>query len=127
MAEQRGASVTGLVTWRTDDGRRSEGCRLLLHDSGVRALGRMVHAGNGPADPSFTASYRLDAGDGGRVRRVAVTSATTGRERYLTLNRTDDGFWLVDTGMGGSRLDVAGAVDVDLAFSPLFNTVPKKR
>ena len=87
----------------------------------------MVRAGNGPADPPFTASYRLDAGDGGRVRRLAVTSATAERERYLTLNRTDDGFWLLDTGLGGGRLDVAGAVDVDLAFSPLFNTVPIRR
>jgi uncharacterized protein len=114
----------GLVTWRTDDGRGSEGARVLLHGSGLRALGRMVRAGNGPAEPPFTASYRLDAGDGGRVRRLAVTSATAERERYLTLNRTDDGFWLLDTGLGGGRLDVAGAVDVDLAFSPLFNTVP---
>ncbi len=119
--------MTGLITWRTDDGRGTEGTRLLLHDSGVRALGRIVHAGNGPACPPFTASYRLDAGDGGRVRRLAVTSATAERERYLTLNRTDDGFWLLDTGLGGGRLDVAGAVDVDLAFSPVFNSVPIRR
>jgi hypothetical protein len=119
--------VSGLVTWRTDDGRGFEGARVLEHGGGLRALGRMVRAGTGPADPPFTASYRLDAGDAGRVRRLAVTSATAGRERYLTLNRTDDGFWLLDTGQGSGRLDVAGAVDVDLAFSPLFNTVPIRR
>lgn len=126
MTEQR-AGVTGLVTWRSDDGRGFEGCRLLLHHGGLRALGRMVRAAGGPAEPPFTASYRLDAGDDGRVRRIAVTSATAGRERYLTLNRTDDGFWLLDTGTGGGRLDVDGAVDVDLAFSPLFNSVPIRR
>jgi hypothetical protein len=126
MTEQR-SGATGLVTWRSDDGRGIEGSRVLLHDGGLRALGRMVRAGHGPAEPPFTASYRLDAGDAGRVRRLAVTSATAGRERYLTLNRTDDGFWLLDTGTGGGRLDVAGAVDVDLAFSPLFNTVPIRR
>jgi hypothetical protein len=125
--EPRGTGVTGQVTWRTDDGRGIEGARLLLHGGGIRALGRMVHAGGGPADPPFTASYRLDAGDGGRVRRLAVTSATAGRERYLTLNRTDDGFWLLDTGMGGGRLEFAGAEDVDVAFSPLFNSVPIRR
>ena len=69
--EPRGAGVTGLVTWRSDDGRGIEGARLLLHDGGLRALGRMVRGGNGPADPPFTASYRLVAGDGGRVRRLA--------------------------------------------------------
>lgn len=126
MTEQR-TGVTGLVTWRSDDGRGFEGCRLLLHHGGLRALGRMVRAGGGPAEPPFTASYRLDAGDDGRVRRIAVTSATAGRERYLTLNRTDDGFWLLDTGTDGGRLDVDGAVDVDLAFSPMFNTVPIRR
>jgi hypothetical protein len=125
--EPRGTGVTELVTWRTDDGRGIEGARLLLHGGGIRALGRMVHAGGGVADPPFTASYRLDAGDEGRVRRLAVTSATAGRERYLTLNRTDDGFWLLDTGMGGGRLDVGEAVDVDVAFSPLFNSVPIRR
>ena len=119
--------MTGLITWRSDDGRAIEGTRLLLHDSGLRALGRMVRAGNGATDPPFSASYRLDAGDGGRVRRLAVTTATAGRERYLTLNRTDDGFWLLDTGQGGGRLDVGEAVDVDLAYSPLFNTVPIRR
>ena len=58
----------------------------------------MVRAGTGPADPPFTASYRLVVGDDGRVRRLSVTSATAGRERHLTLNRTGDGFWLLDTG-----------------------------
>jgi hypothetical protein len=125
--EPSGAGASGLVTWRTDDGLGIEGTRLLLHRGGMRALGRMVRAGTGPADPPFTASYRLDAGDGGRVRRLAVTCATAARERYITLNRSDDGFWLLDTGMGGGRLDVHGAVDVDLAFSPLFNTLPIRR
>jgi len=50
-----------------------------------------------------------------------------GRERHLTLNRTDDGFWLLDTGSGGRRSDFDGAVDIDLAFSPMFNTLPIRR
>ena len=119
--------MTGLVTWRADDGRGIEGTRLLMSGRGLRALGRMVRAGDGTADPAFTASYRLDAGDSGRVRRIAVTSATAGRERHLTLNRTDDGFWLIDTGSGTGRSDFKGAVDVDLAFSPMFNTLPIRR
>jgi hypothetical protein len=119
--------VTGLVTWRADDDRGIEGTRLLMTPRGLRALGRMVRSGDGMADYAFTASYRLDAGDNGRVRRLAVTSATAGRERHLTLNRTDDGFWLIDTGSGTGRSDFKGAVDVDLAFSPLFNTLPIRR
>jgi hypothetical protein len=49
------------------------------------------------------------------------------RERHLTANRTDDGFWLLDTGSGGSRMDYDGALDVDLEFSPMFNTLPIRR
>jgi hypothetical protein len=119
--------VTAQVTWRSDDGCCVEGTRLLFGDGGLRALGRMVHGGGGADDPPFTASYRLVADADGSLRRLAVTSATAVRERHLTLNRTDDGFWLLDTGSGGSRPDFAGAVDVDLAFSPMFNTLPIRR
>jgi uncharacterized protein len=119
--------MTGLVTWRSDDGRGVEGTRLLVGAGGVRALGRMVHAGGDAADPPFTASYRLVADGDGTLKRLAVTSATAGRERHLTLNRTDDGFWLLDTGSGGGRSEFDGAVDVDLAFSPMFNTLPIRR
>ena len=118
--------MSALVTWRSDDGRGVEGTRVLFGDGGLRALGRMVHGGDADGPP-FTASYRLVADADGRLRRLAVTSATADRERHLTLNRTDDGFWLLDTGSGGSRSDFAGAVDVDLAFSPMFNTLPIRR
>ena len=118
--------MSALVTWRSDDGRGVEGTRLLIGDGGLRALGRMMHGGDADG-PAFTASYRLVADPDGRLRRLAVTSATAGRERHLTLNRTDDGFWLLDTGSGGGRSDFAGAVDVDLAFSPMFTTLPIRR
>ena len=115
-----------VVTWRSDDGRGLEGTRLLL-GGGLRALGRMVHGGGGADDPPFTASYRLVADADGTLRRLAVTSATANRERHLTLNRTDDGFWLLDTGSGGGRSDFGGALDVDLAFSPMSSTLPIRR
>ena len=118
--------MSALVTWRSEDGRGVEGTRLLLGDGGLRALGRMVHGGDADG-PAFTASYRLVADADGRLRRLAVTSATADRERHLTLNRTDDGFWLLDTGSGGRRSDFDGAVDIDLAFSPMFNTLPIRR
>ena len=119
--------MTGLVTWRSDDGRGIEGTRLLVGPTGLRALGRLVHAGSGADDPPFTASYRLVTDPDGTLRRLAVTSATARRERHLTLNRTDDGFWLLDTGSGGGRTEFDGAVDVDLAYSPMFNTLPIRR
>lgn len=117
--------VTTMLTWQAEDGRGLEGTRLLLGaGGGFRALGRLVRTG---ADGDFTASYRLVVTDAGTVERVSLTTATAKRERHLTMNRTEDGFWLLDTGSGGTRAEFGGAVDVDLAFSPMFNTVPIRR
>jgi uncharacterized protein len=118
--------VTTMLTWQAEDGHGLEGTRLLLGTGGFRALGRLVRAE--PAG-GFTASYRVVVGDDGTLARLSVTSATAERERHLTINRTDDGIWLLDTGTGtgSTRTDFAGAVDVDLAFSPMFNTLPIRR
>lgn len=113
-----------MLTWQAEDGHGLEGTRLLLAPGGFRALGRMVRT-----DPAgdFTASYRLVVDDGGRVERLSVTCATAQRERHLTMNRTEDGFWLLDRGSGGDRGAFGGAVDIDLAYSPMFNTLPIRR
>lgn len=98
---------------------------MLLGTAGMRALGRIVRAPEHA--PAFTASYRLFVDEQGVVARLSVTSATAERERNLTLNRTEDGYWLLDTGSGGSRAEFGGALDVDLAFSPLYNGLPIRR
>jgi hypothetical protein len=118
-----------MLTWQAEDGHGLEGVRLIPGHGGgggFRALGRMVRV---EPEGSFTASYRLVVGDDGRLARLSLTSATAERERHLTINRTDDGVWLLDTGSGTGavRDDCAGAVDVDLAFSPMFNTIPIRR
>jgi hypothetical protein len=117
--------VTTMFTWQSGDGRAMESVRVLLGANGLRALGRSVRA---PLDgPAFTSSYRLSVDDQGVLARLSVTSATADRERNLTLNRTDDGYWLLDNGSGGGRAEFGGALDVDLAYSPLFNSLPIRR
>lgn len=118
--------MTTMVTWTADGGHGLEGARLLLHTTGFRVLGRMVRSA--PAG-DFTASYRLVVGEGGGLERLSVTAATAQREHHLTINRTDDGIWLLDTGAGGgsTRTDFAGALDVDLEYSPMFTTIPIRR
>lgn len=114
-----------MFTWQSPDGRSLESARVLLGAGGLRALGRSVRvAADGSA---FTASYRLLVGENGALQRVSVTSASPERERSITLNHTEDGYWLMDTGSGGSRAEFDGAVDVDLQFSPLFNALPIRR
>lgn len=113
-----------MLTWQADDGRGLEGTRLTLHAGGFRALGRMIRT---DPDGDFTSSYRLVVAPDGTLERLSVTSATAGRERHLTMNRTEDGFFLLDTGSGGARAAFGGALDVDLAHSPMFNTLPIRR
>jgi hypothetical protein len=117
--------VTSMFTWQGDHGRALETARVLLGKTGLRALGRSVRA---PVDePAFSASYRLVVDEEGALSRLSITSAAEDRERNLTLNRTEDGYWLLDTGTGGSRAEFDGAVDVDLQYSPLFNALPTRR
>jgi hypothetical protein len=117
--------VTSMFTWQGDEGRALESVRVLLGGTGMRALGRGVRA---PRDaPAFTASYRLVVDEQGALSRLSITTACEQRERSLTLNRTEDGYWLLDNGTGGSRGEFGGAVDVDLEYSPLFNALPVRR
>ena len=118
-------AVTSMLTWQAGDGRMLESARVLLGAGGLRALGRAVRAV--PNAPMFTSSYRLVVGESGDVQRLSVTTASAERERSLTLNRTEDGYWLLDTGSGGSRAEFDKSVDVDLEFSPLFNALPIRR
>jgi hypothetical protein len=114
-----------MLTWQAQDGHGFEGTRLLLGAKGAfRALGRLIRV---EPEGDFTASYRLVVAEGGVVERLSVTSATAARERHLTLNRTEDGYWLLDTGSGGARTDFDGALDINLDHSPLFNTLAIRR
>lgn len=114
-----------MFTWQGGDGRALESVRVLLGTGGIRALGRLVHAPVG--GPAFTSSYRLYVDGQGILARLSVTSATAERERNLTLNRTEDGYWMLDTRSGGGRAEFNGALDVDLGYSPLFNALPIRR
>lgn len=117
--------TTTMLTWRAHDGHGFEGARVHLGAGGAfRMLGRIVRA---EPDGDWTASYRLVVGDDGTVERASITSATAARERHLTINRTEDGFWLLDTGTGGSRTSFGGAIDVDLATSVAFAAIPVRR
>ncbi|AEA22603.1 putative glycolipid-binding domain-containing protein [Pseudonocardia benzenivorans] len=116
--------MSGMVTWQAEDEVGLEGARVLIGPTGFRALGRVVRTG---PHGELTASYRLTLNEDHSVERLSVTAATAERERHLTMNRTEDGFWLLDDGSGSTRSDYDGAIDVDLERSPLFNTLPIRR
>jgi len=114
-----------MLTWQAHDGRGFEGVRVHFGaGKAFRALGRIVRAEPGG---DWTASYRLVLHEDGGVERASFTTATAERERHLTLNRTEDGFWLLDTGSGGTRTDFSGSIDIDLAGSLTFDALPVRR
>jgi hypothetical protein len=114
-----------MLTWQAHDGRGFEGVRVHFGaGKAFRALGRIVRAEPGG---DWTASYRLVVREDGGVERASFTTATAERERHLTLNRTEDGYWLLDTGAGGTRTDFSGSIDIDLAGSVTFDALPVRR
>jgi hypothetical protein len=115
-----------MLTWQGLDSPRLEGVRLVLSERGLRATGALVVPADGER-PAFAATYSVATGEGGEVSRVSVRSVSAGGERQVTLNRSEEGIWLVDHGQGAKRTDFDGAMDVDVECCVLFNALPMRR
>jgi uncharacterized protein len=122
-----------LLIWTGVDSWRAEACEVDFEDDGIRARG--VQLGAEPLP--YRLSYRLDAtGRGFVTRSLRLEAAGEGWERRMRLERNDSGAWSVDAdGHGEADLPAPGgdpdafaeALDCDLAFSPLTNTMPVLR
>lgn len=115
-----------MLAWAGLDAPRLEAARIVLGERSLRASGSMVSASQDGAAP-FSASYALSTDENGVVGRLTVRTVCAEGEQHVTLTRSEEGIWLVDHGGGAARTDFDGALDVDLAFSPLFNTLPVRR
>ncbi|AOS61007.1 putative glycolipid-binding domain-containing protein [Actinoalloteichus hymeniacidonis] len=122
-----------MLTWRGVDGGRLESARVLTSGGRLRALGQIIAAATDDT-PALTVSYELHLDDQGGVRRLLVHSITAEEERHLSISHSREGIWLVDRGdnlTGGEqrveRTELDGALDVDLAGSALFATLPVNR
>jgi hypothetical protein len=81
--------------------------------------------------------YRLDASaDGCVTRSLHIAAVGEGWERRLRLERDPGGEWTAEVDSegeldlpvpGGDALDLGEALDCDLGFSPLTNTMPVLR
>ncbi|MGH3521613.1 MAG: putative glycolipid-binding domain-containing protein, partial [Mycobacterium sp.] len=115
-----------MLTWAGIDCLRLEGARVVLAERGLRATGSMVSAAQDDIE-AYTASYSLTTDEAGVVQRLTVRIGRAVGEQHVSLTRSEEGIWLVDHGQGAARTNFDGALDVDLAFSPLFNTLPIRR
>jgi len=122
-----------VVVWSGLDAWRCELAEVELEADGLRARG--VQIGIDPLP--YRVDYRLDAsGAGFTTRSLRVEAAGEGWARRLRLERDEVGEWTIEVGgegeaelaaPGGDVDPLAGALDCDLAFSPLTNAMPVAR
>ncbi|ASO17832.1 hypothetical protein FHR81_005321 [Actinoalloteichus hoggarensis] len=122
-----------MLTWQGVDGGRLESARVLRSGRRLRALGQIIAAA-ADAAPAMTVSYELHLDDQGGVRRLLVHSVTADEERHLSISHSHEGIWLIDRGdnlaageQRVERTELNGAVDIELAGSALFATMPINR
>ncbi|MGH3769804.1 MAG: putative glycolipid-binding domain-containing protein [Pseudonocardiaceae bacterium] len=131
--KQPGATVTRraphgtrMLSWAGVDCLRLEAARVVLGECGLRATGSLVNAPQEGVG-AYSASYSLATDEACVTQRLTVRTAAATGEQHVTLTRSEEGIWLVDHGQGAARTHFGGALDVDLAFSPLFNALPIRR
>ena len=116
-----------MLAWAGADCLRLEAARVVLSERGLRATGSLVNAQREGVE-AYSASYSLATDEACVAQRLTVRTARATGEQHVTLTRSEEGVWLVDHGQGAVRRNhFDGALDVDLAFSPLFNALPIRR
>ncbi len=103
-----------------------ESVRVQLSGKRIKANGRIV-AAETDTNPAFAAYYDLVTDETGATRRLGMTVTLAERERQLVVARDDENMWMITNHQGDSRAAYDGALDVDVVFSPFFNTLPIRR
>ncbi|WP_234784422.1 putative glycolipid-binding domain-containing protein [Mycolicibacter nonchromogenicus] len=103
-----------------------ESVRVQMSGNRIRANGRVV-AGATAEHPAFGIYYDLHTDESGATKRLGLTVTLAERERQLVIARDEENMWLVTDARGQSRAGYDGALDIDMLFSPFFNTLPIRR
>jgi hypothetical protein len=112
--------VIRTLTWRGLEEWLAEQARVELSDGGVLASG--VQLGVEPED--YRVDYRLEVPSNWVTRRLEVEAWGAGWRRSLVLEHDGNGAWTCN---GEPDPALAGALDCDLAYSPLTNLMPIRR
>jgi hypothetical protein len=109
-----------LLLWRGLEEWLAEVCQVTLDGDRLHAKGTQL----GAAPHPYRVDYELATGAGWVTERLAVTARDAAGRRELDLRRAADGTW---TANGDPQPHVEGALDCDLAYSPLTNFMPARR
>lgn len=123
---RRAPHATRMLAWAGVGCLRLEVARVVLGGRGLRATGSIISVQHDGIE-AYSASYSLTTDEAGVVQRLTVRTTRAQGEQYVTVTRSEEGIWLVDHGQGAARTNYGGALDVDLAFSPLFTPLPVRR
>ncbi len=104
------------LVWQVIETAGFEAAWLSLDGLTLHATGRAV----GQLPEPYWLTYTLQTDDRAATTRLGVTATTTDANYDLDLRREGE-TWYVD---GEPRADLAGALDCDLACSPVTNTMP---
>ena len=104
------------IAWNGDPDWRMEVCELQLREDGLAATGAQLGSDPRP----YRAAYELEARHGWITRRLRVEVGGGGS---LELRHDGKGKW---AGVPNAA-ELDGALDCDLAFSPLTNLMPVRR
>ncbi len=103
-----------------------ESVRVQLSGNRIKAAGRVI--GGACSDhPAFSASYDLVTDENGVTRRLSLRTFVAGGEKQASISRDAEGYWMVENSSNHQRSTYNGALDVDVVFSPFFNTLPIRR
>jgi uncharacterized protein len=119
------------VTWvGVDDTSRVDQAVIEIGATSMHGIGSARSRG-------FSSSWELDVADGWITRTLRVTTRGVGWARSVELSRSDTGEWAsAATATGAVDLpapglvdpsSVHGALDCDLGFCPVTNTMPIRR
>jgi uncharacterized protein len=104
------------LAWNGDPDWRQELCELQLRDDGLVATGAQL----GSSPTPYRAAYELEARGEWATRRLRVEVGGVGS---VELRHDGKGGW---AGVKNAS-ELEGALDCDLAFSPLTNLMPIRR
>jgi hypothetical protein len=107
-------------TWEVAANRGLETAWVTLGAGSLTARGRAV----GLEPEPYWVEYELETGESYVTERLAVRVESASGRRSLELVRSPAGTWEAD---GRALPHVTGAIDCDLAFSPLTNSMPVLR
>jgi hypothetical protein len=129
-------TASRLLVWRGLEEWLAEAVEVRLGDGRLSARGTQL----GEEPVPYRLDYELATADQWVTERVELTARGDGWDRRLTLSRSPDGAWagaidergelpaplsgLDHDAATAALADVHGALDCDIAFSPLTNAMP---